>query len=464
MTVSTTIPGPPHRVARALRGRIWELAVFSISLAVFLLSPVRQFSDSSYSLLVSECLYKHGTFTLDRYIELPLDPGRYPGATGNGLPYHIVSSGGHYYYFFPPGSSVLSIPMVVIANICGMSAISPDGSYDFQGERQIQKRVAALLMAWFTLVVFRMCRLVLATGTSLIFSFCAALTTPVWSTASRSLWSHSWAIVLVMLAIHHLVRHELLGRRPRPILLGTLMGLAYLTRPTMAIGVAVIGVYLAFRWRRTMVAYGSTIAGWCAVLVAYSWIHFGRLLPPYFSVMRLGFPDLRIALPAYLVSPSRGLLVFVPHLLVVSYLIVRYRRRSALVGFDILAGLALAGHLIVVSSFPHWWGGHGYGPRLLTDTVPWLVLAALVAVDAWLTQRSASSRRRFRLEAATLWILLAASAFVHGVGAISPAANQWNWEPVNVDADPTRVWDWHDPQFLAPWTPRPRQVNPQNRP
>jgi hypothetical protein len=318
----------------------------------------------------------------------------------------------------------------------------------------MQKVLAALLMAWFTVVVFRMSRLVLTACSSLVFAFAAVLTTPVWSTASRGLWSHSWAIVLVMLAIHHLMRHEVLGRELRPILLGSLLGIASLTRPTMVVGVFVVGVVLALRHRRTLVVYGATVAAWFAVLAIYSWTHFGRLLPPYFSPTRLGLPDLLVALPGHLISPSRGLLVFLPHLVVVSYLIARCRRHSTLAGLDILAGLAVAGHLGVVSSYHHWWGGHSYGPRLLTDAVPWLVLAALVALEGWLSQRSASGRRMFRLEAAALWILIGASAFVHGVGALSPSADDWNWEPVNVDVDPTRLWDWRDPQFLAPWIPR----------
>jgi hypothetical protein len=92
-----------------------------------------------------------------------------------------------------------------------------------------------------------------------------------------------------------------------------------------------------------------------------------------------------------------------------------------------------------------------------------LVLAALVALDGWLSQRSASGRRMFRIEAAALWILICASAFVHGVGALSPSADDWNREPVNVDADPTRLWDWRDPQFLAPWIGRtPSPETPRN--
>ena len=42
-----------------------------------------------------------------------------------------------------------------------------------------------------------------------------------------------------------------------------------------------------------------------------------------------------------------------------------------------------------MASFPHWWGGHGYGPRLFTETVFFQALLAasglvFVGCIAWL--------------------------------------------------------------------------------
>ena len=48
---------------------------------------------------------------------------------------------------------------------------------------------------------------------------------------------------------------------------------------------------------------------------------------------------------------------------------------------------------------------------------------------------------------AALFIL---SVILNGVGATSSRAVHWNVLPVNIDAAPERLWDWHDPQFLAP--------------
>jgi hypothetical protein len=433
--------------------RGWSVAVFMVALVVFVLSPVRQVSDASYSLLVSESLLRHGTFALDAYVATPLDPAVHPASAGGELPYHLMKSGGHFYYAYPPGTSILSVPYVALSHLFGMSAVYPDGGYHYREERRMQLRLAALLMAVFAVVVYRIAGGLLGHRRALAFTAAAALTTQVWSTASRGLWSHSWAILLVLTAIFLLVRHDTGAGRLRPVLLATIMCWAYFTRPTMAIGVAAIGLYLAIRVRHELAPYTAAVAGWLAAFVVASWMLYGRLLPPYYRPTKLGTTEFFTGLSANLAAPSRGLLIFLPHLLVIGYLLIRYRRRSPLMPLAILGVAVALGHLLVVASFPIWWGGEGYGPRLMTDAVPWLILMALVAIQGWGRSRSdrPTNTARFRVEVAVVAALSLAALAINGVGAWSAASNEWNWTPVRVDQDPSRVWDWRDAQFLAPW-------------
>jgi hypothetical protein len=53
-----------------------------------------------------------------------------------------------------------------------------------------------------------------------------------------------------------------------------------------------------------------------------------------------------------------------------------------------------------------------------------------------------------RALAAAIALLLLISVAVHGRGATSFTVWRWNFEPVNVDDHPARVWDWRDPQPL----------------
>jgi hypothetical protein len=442
--------------------RGWSVAVFLVALVVFVLSPVHQFSDGSYSLLVSECLYRQGTFALDRYIQPPLDPALYPGSSAGELPYHMVESGGHVYYYFPMGTSILSVPFALLSNAVGMSAIFPEGGYHYREERRMQFRLAALLMAAFALVVFRLGADLLGRRWAMMVVVAMVLGTQVWSTASRGLWSHSWAILLVMIAVHRLIRFEVSGNRLRPVLLASLLSWAFLTRPTMVIALVAVGGYLAFRHREAVRPFLLTVGAWMSGLVVFSWVHFGTWLPPYFRATRLGSDEFLTALAGTLVSPSRGVLIFLPQLFLVGYLLWRYRGLMRLKALAVAALFAATGHLLVIASFPHWWGGHGYGPRLMTDAVPWFVVLAVIGTRAWLDRQGeqTTTTPSLRIERACAGVLVLVAVLMHGVGAMSQRSNEWNWRPVSIDTRPERIWDWSDPQFLAPWVRADHESGP----
>ena len=48
--------------------------------------------------------------------------------------------------------------------------------------------------------------------------------------------------------------------------------------------------------------------------------------------------------------------------------------------------------------------------------------------------------------AALIWGL-----FVNATGALLRDSRCWSVVPVSVDAEPGRIWDWSDPQFLRPY-------------
>ena len=111
----------------------------------------------------------------------------------------------------------------------------------------------------------------------------------------------------------------------------------------------------------------------------------------------------------------------------------------------VLVGLVGA-HWVLVSSFPHWWAGHSFGPRYMTDVVPHLCMLMVPVLE-----RLAALRREggaWRGVAAAMALLAVVSGAIHGRGATSPKPASWNVEPSNVDGHPERLWDFSDPQFL----------------
>lgn len=417
---------------------------------VFWASPVRHASDARYTLLVSENLLRTGRLSLDRHLTY-----------GRADTYNLERVGGHLYYAPPAGGAVFSIPFVLALRPLGISALDAEGRYDAAGEARAQRIVASALMAALTVLFFRTARLLLSTGSSLLVALSAALGTQVWSTASRALWSDTWSIALLGYVVWRVAAWELAGRAIRPEWLATLLAAVFFARPTGAAHVLVVTAYVALCRPRVLGRVAATGAAWLAVFVAYSWALYGRPLPSYYRFWHLGTSAGWQPLVANLVSPSRGLLVCVPLVLVVSYLIVRYRgmvgaadRRLA-----ILAVAGVCGQFLILALWYAWWGGHSYGARLTTGTVPWIALLAAIALRAALDARrgGAVPRLTARFEAAAGLALVVASVFIQARGALADATQLWNVRPADVDEHPERVWDWRYPQWLAGLVSLPRR-------
>jgi hypothetical protein len=430
--------------------------IAGIAFCIFIFSPVRQMTDSRYSLLLSQSLMDRGSFVLDPYLDSfayindPTQWGR------GGRFYQLNPVHGHLYYFFPHGSSVLSVPFVAAMNALSISTVNSDGTYNPRSEIVMQSYLATLLMAVLAAVIFFTSRLVLPRSWSILMAMATALGTQVWSTASRGLWNDTWAILLVSLAVYILLGWEVGKRQGSPVALASLLAWAYFVRPTNSVAIIAITVYLLLFHRRQFVKYAAG-AAWGAGFVAFSWHEFGEVMPEYFRASRLTFGTFWVALAGNLISPSRGLLIYVPVLAFVGYLLVRFRKAVPARRLVWLSLSVIAAHLVVVSGFTPWNGGGCYGPRYTTGLVPWFALLGILSIraltDSYRKPDHASRALERRLTFGTGLGLLALSVFVNARGAIS--METWKWNGLAINASIDSVWNWRYPQFMAGLIPPP---------
>jgi hypothetical protein len=206
---------------------------------------------------------------------------------------------------------------------------------------------------------------------------------------------------------------------------------------------ATVGGYLLLCRRSVAIPYALVCIGWLGLFVAYSEANFGTLLPWYYLQRDFEASRIPIGLAGHLVSPSRGLFVFSPIIPFLVWLVLRNRSHLPMRPLVALAALTAGVHLVVASAWANWWGGNSYGPRLLTDIIPWLVLLAIAGLAAW---REAGLKGWFtRAVCATLLII---SVAIHARGAFSTDPYWWASQPFGLQEHPERVWDWRDPQFL----------------
>ena len=425
---------------QALEGALILAGAMALFVLTFRAPVSAANSDPRYGLLVSLALIEHGTVRLDAYENTTTPPLSSPDGRQN-----LIASRGHLYYNFPLGTPLLATPAVAVARLVGYDLTNIDQ------QNQLQNGLAALSTAGIWLLLVALLRLLLPAATALPLALVIMVGSTLTSTLGTALWSHHGAVASALAALLLLVGWQS-GRWARPgPLLGLLLFLSFLSRPSMALFVILVLALLAQRERRAFLET-SLVAGLLfAAFLFFSRLEFATWVPPYYAPQRLttfAATPIQTALSGLLLSPSRGLLVYSPWLLIVGGVALVGRRRLRdpwLVGGIILWGAAL---LLLNSRAVIWWGGHSFGPRLLTDWLPGL---ALLSAMVWRDVVAALPGRARAAAWLSLAALGAAAMVIHvGSGLYNIESQRWNGRLLpDVDANPEIVFDWRYPQFLA---------------
>lgn len=386
-------------------------------------------SDPRYALLASESLVRHGTLSLDPYREQT-------GVRGDYRTRRIGRS--IYYYSF--GVPVVSAPFVAVANALGLEMASSDD------EARAQNALSALLCAAIVVTLFATARSFVDTVPAAFIAGTATLGSPLTSTLGAGLWNAGWATLFVALALWVLARRaaEDAPTRVRDLALVALLGvLALACRPAtgpFAVGVAAVLAFDRRRWIALTARASLAVAVAAVGLAALGGLDF---LPDYYSPARLlGGNPLAAGLADTLASPSRGLLVYCPWVVLAIAAIVGSPRPWPAFGLCAGIGLWLVIETLALATKDLWWGGHSFGPRLWAQTMPGF---ALLAAVGW----SALPRARRRVVGGLAIPAVAFALFVHvGQGLFNPVARDWNRFP-DIDHHPELLADWCHAQWRA---------------
>ncbi len=445
-------PAPP-----ALRRLDAPVAVLLAALLgwLYLQAPVVQMADSRYTLLASHAALHHQTLLLDRY-NLPFTVTAAPhGQLERHYPYQLDQAGEHVVSHYPPGTPLLSAPLLAWRESAGETVLTPTGQYAPWLDERIQHELAALLTAVTVLLLWALARTWLPPPWSWLVAGVAGVASPLLSTTSRALWSHTWGVLVLTVLLLHL-RRLALAKPVSPVLLGTLGAWLYLIRPSFSLAVAATGLLLLDHARRAApelawprlflrplpLRFGLTVLAWLAPFGAWARSVWGGL-PPYYR-HPLGNPEFFQALAGNLVSPQRGVLLYCAWLLPTAWLLLRYRRALPQPRLAVAALGYLAVHWLLISLNPMWTGGGSYGPRLMTDLVPVLVLLLAQGLAAW----RATAPQLGLLVPASLAVTVALSAALHIDGAWNTETWRWHTWP-HAGTESARMWDWEHAEFRA---------------
>lgn len=428
-----------------------SVSLFFIVFLVYTISPIRTSFDSRWAVPTALSIIEDQDTDLSEYQYL-LDFHSY---------YCIQEVRGMQVTTFPVWTYMLSVPAiftfdrVILPVVTSLEPLNERAeaviAQSFGEPREVttvhlysyvEKAVASSYLAVTAIFIFLSSLFFLKKSSGFALALIFTFSTSAWSSASRSLCMHGPSMMFLSITLYLLLREEF--KKPRSCEYISLpLTAAFLIRPTNAIPLAIITVYIFVRHRSSFIRYLLWGIPLFAVFLVFNLSEYGSVLPYYFNPTRLGtsLNTFLTALAGNLVSPSRGLFVFSPFLLFGfhgMYLGLKdHRFRLLSQALIVIAVL----HLVSVSLFPHWWGGHCYGPRFMSDIIPVVFFFLFLSLEKLL-----SDRKIFWIALFSALVLF--STVLHFRGAWHFDVYRWSNTPVNIDDNPERLWDWSDPQFM----------------
>ncbi len=404
--------------------------------------------DSAPNSLLAFNTFATGKLDFDDY------RGSYFGKLGGAYAF-VEAPNGHLTSYFPIGTAIVTLPIAsvvwLVARPVGVAPPSPA----FEPFREAYEKIAAALVAACSVGLFFACaRRIGASAPATIATTIYALATPMWAIASQGLWQHGPVNLAILAIVYALLgAQRSTGRAAIAwlVIAGVFAGLLPVIRPTALLFSIASLAYVAWTFRRLAPAF--IIGGIVGVSPGLAWnlAYFHTLAGGYggnLAMYRWDISSACFAFAGLLASPSRGLFVFAPVLLLaIAGAVVAWRTRRAGAALLLALGAAAMATTVQYAFFREWWGGFTYGPRFLADTV---AIATLLIVYVLPENPLAFARAGLRGAATSaafvvvcLWCITVQFAGANG-GA---AGSDWNAVPISIDVAPERLWSLADTQI-----------------
>ena len=348
-------------------------------------------------------------------------------------PYVTRKVNGHYFSSYPIGGALLVAPLYV--PVAWAAHDWDPGAMVVLG-RIAEKFSAAAVAAFSALLLLLLLKRIVSPPWAWVLTLVYALATETWSISSQALWQHgpgNLALIGSFLCLELWEQDR--GDTRWLWICGACTALAFVIRPTSLVLLPAIVVALLFA-KATFLEHLRLLAGPVAgglVLAAYNEYVFHRLSGGYAVGLLTGSAFNGLA--GIFLSPGRGLLIYTPVALFAlcafapSASVMRRRHMAlfvAAVAFILLDSYSIGRSVI-------WWGGYCWGPRLLSELAPPLVILMAIGIPAidrpW-------PRRVFAVQAAYSILIQAVGVFFYPNG---------HWDTgLEKDRAAAHLWDWKD--------------------
>jgi hypothetical protein len=279
--------------------------------------------------------------------------------------YGVVDTGVHILSVYPVVTPVLLIPFYIVFLL-----FNP--VLDVPMIATLGKFSATILTSFSVLFFFLAMKKLIEWKYAVITTVCFAFGTLVWSVSSQVLLGHTTSLLLLTLLLFVIFKNEECPDKKNFWVIGVLSALFFFNRPSDSFLLIPVLYYVWMNPKhRIDFIIPAILTG--IPFIAYNFVLFGGFFGGYQPIITLqiehhdAFLISGNGVLALLASPSRGLFVFCPVLLLaipgVWYL---YRQRS----FFLLSFIPALILCITTYGLFRWWDGTGgYGPRYLVPCI-----------------------------------------------------------------------------------------------
>ena len=372
----------------------WQtvLLVVGLVVAVHAISPSVQVGDSRLSVATATSVAREQDLSLNEITAV----------TELTDEYDVREVDGRLLPFFPWPPMLLAMPGSGVADLLGRdpAELKPsDPNQTWIVELPSASVLVGVTAGLLMLLVFEVStgsverRRRSAVAGALVFAFA----TGAWSTGSRALWQHTPSMLCLVAALLAARRLSVDGDdvdHRWAYGLGLAIGLGYAMRPTNVVVLVVLVGWVALTRRSSLL---RVLMGGALVAVPFVVVNvaaYGAVLPPYYAGTRLG-TEAAIgfweAAAMHVVSPSRGLLIYNPIVLLAAAGVVIKVREHRWTSLDTALVMIVGGYWVVIAGYGST-GGSSYGARMWTDVLPVYVYLAVpvlgVVRRAWADRRA----------------------------------------------------------------------------
>jgi hypothetical protein len=322
----------------------------------------------------------------------------------------------------------LYVPAVTYLRLTGWSGMRLDYI-----AKVMEKLTASLLAALSASLLYLLLRRRTTQSIALVLTAAYAFGTTTWVVSSQALWQHTIAGVLVIAAML-LLTAPFTVRRAVGVAL--LCGVIACNRPPDIVLAAALGAYALLWAGRRYALLLAAVAALPMLVVLFYNVRFGGNVAGGYGVIggvRFFNHPLLPGIAGILISPARGLFVYSPFLLFLALAFAhRPRNDDRRLTIALIAGVAAQ---IALYAKADWRSGLSWGPRYMTDLLPFLMWMLLPVVE--------------RLRPAARLAFLAATAIAIAIEAIGAFCYSGGVDLPIYAKDMHAVWKLRNASFIG---------------